>query len=158
VGQSYTANQFTNNQWIRGTGDIYDGAGNQTQLAAATGQYNTLGSSFTYDGENRLLTTNVANAGGPSFVYDGEGRRVQKISASGTTTYIHDAKGELAMEIGTAAPTASGTEYLTADTLGSTRLITDATGNPQRCIDYLPFGEEIPAGVDGRTGPCWMRL
>jgi RHS repeat-associated protein len=83
---------------------------------------------------------------------------VQKISASGTTTYIHDAKGELAMEVSTAAPTASGTEYLTGDTLGSTRLITDASGNPQRCLDYLPFGEEIPVGVNGRTGPCYETL
>jgi RHS repeat-associated protein len=83
---------------------------------------------------------------------------VQKITPSATTTYIHDAKGELAMEVSTAAPTASGTEYLTADTLGSTRLITDASGNPQRCIDYLPFGEEIPAGENGRTGPCYESL
>src|SRR5208283_972420 len=74
-----------------------------------------------------------------------------------TTTYIHDAKGELVAEYSTAAPTPSGTDYLTADTLGSTRLITDATGNPTRCIDYLPFGEEIPTGVDGRSG-CYGSL
>jgi len=166
-----SVSQFTaQNQWVRGTArascttpdapglsaDKYDCAGNQISVAQY-GSYETAASTFTYDGENRLLTTNIAQSGGPSFVYDGEGRRVQKISSSGTTTYIHDAKGELAMEVSTAAPTASGTQYLTADTLGSTRLITDASGNPQRCIDYLPFGEEIPAGVDGRTG-CYENL
>jgi RHS repeat-associated protein len=166
--QGAVAGQFPNNQWIRGTpvpcgpagnsGDQYDCAGNQTALAMAVSPYNQTASTFTYDGENRLLAASVGGQGGASFVYDGEGRRVQKITPSATTTYIHDAKGELAMELSTAAPTASGTEYLTADTLGSTRLITDASGNPQRCIDYLPFGEEIPAGVDGRTGPCYETL
>jgi RHS repeat-associated protein len=41
--------------------------------------------------------------------------------------------------------------------LGSTRLVTDASGNPVRCIDYAPFGEEIPSGVNGRTG-CYEAL
>jgi RHS repeat-associated protein len=167
-GQSTAANQFPNNRWVRGQvlpcgtsgkmGDKYDCAGNQIQLATAVSPYNQTGSTFTYDGENRLLGANVANQGGAGFVYDGEGRRVEKITPSATTTYIHDAKGELAMEVSTAAPTASGTEYLTADTLGSTRLITDASGNPTRCLDYLPFGEEIPAGENGRTGPCYESL
>jgi len=166
--QGAVAGQFPNNQWVRGTpvpcgpagnsGDQYDCAGNQTALAMAVSPYNQTASTFTYDGENRLLAASVGGQGGASFVYDGEGRRVQKITPSATTTYIHDAKGELAMEVSTAAPTASGTEYLTADTLGSTRLITDASGNPQRCIDYLPFGEEIPAGENGRTGPCYESL
>lgn len=42
-----------------------------------------------------------------------------------------------------------------ADALGSTRLVTDATGAPTRCYDYLPFGEEIGSGVNGRTGSCF---
>jgi RHS repeat-associated protein len=41
--------------------------------------------------------------------------------------------------------------------LGSTRLVTDGTGNVVRCIDYLPFGEEIPSGENGRTG-CYESL
>jgi len=39
--------------------------------------YSTPGSAFTYDGENRLLTANVAGTGVTSFVYDGEGRNRQ---------------------------------------------------------------------------------
>jgi RHS repeat-associated protein len=42
--------------------------------------------------------------------------------------------------------------FLTDDHLGSTRLVTDGSGNVLRCSDYLPFGEEIPAGMGGRTG------
>ena len=149
------ASQHTNNRWIRGAGDSYDAAGNQLSLAVY-GNYGSAGSSFAYDGENRLLAASVANGvGAATFVYDGEGRRVEKITASGTTTYIHDAKGDLAAEYSTAAPTVFGTQYLTADHLGSTRLITDPNGNPERCIDYLPFGEEIPAGIGVRSGPCY---
>ena len=51
--------------------------------------------------------------------------------------------------------TVSGTEYITADHLGSTRLVTDASGNSTRCYDYLPFGEEIPNGYGGRTASCF---
>ncbi|MGO9009674.1 MAG: RHS repeat domain-containing protein [Bryobacteraceae bacterium] len=146
----------SNNRLVRGAGDSYDGAGNQT--AWATVPPSASGSWFTYDGENRLLTANVANQGGASFVYDGEGRRVQKISSSGAvTTYVHDAMGNLAAEYSTAAPAAAGTQYLTSDFLGSTRLITDASGNPVRCFDYLPFGEEIPAGMNGRSG-CYETM
>ena len=43
-----------------------------------------------------------------------------------------------------------GTEYVTGDHLGSTRLLTNATGGVIRRFDYLPFGEEIPSGLYGR--------
>jgi RHS repeat-associated protein len=147
---TFPTSQFTNNQWKSNTGDAYDGVGNQTQLAASSGI-------FTYDGENRLLSANVLGEGTVTFAYDGEGHRMQKASGLGTTTYVHDAMGNLAAEYGTQASTATGTQYLTADTLGSTRLVTDVSGNSVRCIDYLPFGEEIPAGQNGRTG-CYEGL
>jgi RHS repeat-associated protein len=39
------------------------------------------------------------------------------------------------------------------DQLGSTRLLTDSSGNVARRYDYLPFGEEIPAdGIVRTTG------
>lgn len=62
----------------------------------------------------------------------------------------YNAAGELAAEYGGPAQT-PGTRYLTTDHLGSTRLVTDASGNVLSRHDYLPFGEEIPAGVGGRT-------
>lgn len=83
--------------------------------------------SFQYDAENRQ-TQGVVSGLTESYYYDGEGRRVAKANPSGTTTYIYDATGQLAMEFPTGSP-AVGTSYLTADTLGSTRLITDASGN-----------------------------
>jgi RHS repeat-associated protein len=45
----------------------------------------------------------------------------------------------------------SGTQWLTTDHLGSTRLVTDQSGNVAKTFDYLPFGEEI--GGTSSTGP-----
>jgi YD repeat-containing protein len=66
--------------------DRYDGAGNQISLAQSDGVYATPAGTFSYDGGNRLLAATVAHTSATSFVYDGEGRRVEKLSASGTTT------------------------------------------------------------------------
>jgi RHS repeat-associated protein len=78
-----------------------------------------------------------------TYTYDGDGRRVKKVSGSTTTVYVYDAQGQLAAEYAPVQPAACVTCYLTADTLGSTRMITDETGTPRECHDYLPFGEEI---------------
>ena len=70
-----------------------------------------------------------------------------------TTVYVYDAFGQLAAEYG-GAGTDSGTHYLTADMLGSTRLETSGTAQTGpivvRNYDYLPFGQEIGSGTAGR--------
>jgi len=38
--------------------------------------------------------------------------------------------------------------------LGSTRLVTSATGAERRCLDYLPFGEQMVEGM-GSRGACY---
>ena len=71
---------------------------------------------------------------------------------SGTATY--DAFGDLAAEYSTQAvvsPCGTNTCYLTVDHLGSTRMLTDSNGNTTKLYDYLPFGEELLAGQDGRS-------
>ena len=124
----------------------YDPAGNQTALPSRT---------FTYDAENRLIASAQPNSGAIGYVYDGEGRRVQKTivttGGAAVTNFVYDGLGQLAAEYSTAAPVASGTQYMIADTLGSTRLILDGTGAVKERMDYLPFGEEIPASVGPRT-------
>lgn len=40
---------------------------------------------------------------------------------------------------------------MTTDHLGSPRIATDQAGQVVSCHDYMPFGEEIYAGVGGRT-------
>jgi YD repeat-containing protein len=136
---------FWHNQWdpaSHGGANAYDAAGN---LTSAQG-----GAVSTYDAENRLAT---ANGGSDQYTYDGEGQRTTKVTPSGTTTYVYDASGELAAEYGSSSWT--GTEFLTTDQLGSTRLIT-TNGAVQTCIDYVPFGERIPATWGTRGGvPCY---
>ncbi|MGE3467284.1 MAG: RHS repeat-associated core domain-containing protein [Pyrinomonadaceae bacterium] len=52
----------------------------------------------------------------------------------------------------TAAPPANPTtSYLTTDHLGSPRVITDSTGNVTSRRDFMPFGEDLGAGVGPRT-------
>jgi RHS repeat-associated protein len=127
---------------------LFDTAGNQKQIG---------GFQFGYDSENRLtssvFTPTSASQTTAQYDYDGFGRRVRKTVNGQATTYVYDATGQLAVEYG--STTDAGTNYLTADHLGSTRLITDARGSVARCYDYLPFGEEIGNGTAGRTDPCF---
>lgn len=70
--------------------------------------------------------------------------------------YAYDApsltrkNGQLAAEYGD-GPSVSGTQYYTADHLGSTRLITDFQGAVVERLDYFPFGEGLALGVNGRS-------
>ena len=75
---------------------------------------------------------------------------MQKIMGGVATNYVYDAQGELAAEYAP-NPATTGTQYLMVDHLGSTRLVTNGTGTVVSRYDYLPFGEEIYAGVGGRT-------
>jgi hypothetical protein len=43
--------------------------------------------------------------------------------------------------------------YLSYDHLGSLRLVTDQSHDVVARHDYLPFDEEIPGGIAGRSGP-----
>ena len=106
-----------------------------------------------YDAENRLISSTISGAT-TQYGYDGDGRRVTKTQGSQTTTYVYDAMGQLVAEYG-GVSTGTGTQYVTTDMLGSTRLVTDASGNPVACYDYLPFGEQIASGTNGRTASCY---
>jgi RHS repeat-associated protein len=67
---------------------------------------------------------------------------VESSNASGQRVFVYDAFGNLAAEYSTVAPGALGTQYLTVDHLGSTRLVVNTYGNVER-HDYQPFGSEI---------------
>lgn len=122
------------------TANGYDVAGNQTQEG--------VGRMFTYDAENRQLTFN-ATAG--QYAYDGDGRRVKKIDSTGTTVFVYDAGGKMIAEYTSGNPSSNGTSYLTSDTLGSMRVVTKSDGTVKARYDYLPFGEELGAGIGQRT-------
>ncbi|MBZ5537620.1 MAG: hypothetical protein LAO31_16810 [Acidobacteriia bacterium] len=128
---------------INDPGYVHDNAGNLTYDPTSNAQYN-------YDAENRLVSA-AGNSGSGAYSYDGDGRRVKKVAGGVTTIFVYDAAGKLTAEYSTGGPAGTGTSFLTADHLGSTRLVTDASGAVISRHDYLPFGETIPAGVGGRT-------
>jgi hypothetical protein len=122
----------------------YDTSGNQTNQVRS-GQSETLN----YDSENRM--TEFVSGSTTSYVYDGDGRRVKKVVGTETTVFVYNAAGQLIAEYTTGQVQPDGTSYLTTDTLGSTRVVTDASGAVKARHDYLPFGEEIETSVGGRA-------
>ena len=124
----------------------YDNDGNATQVG---------GYGFAYDAEGRLESSSINNSA-TNFIYDAAGRRVMRRTPTGDTTYLYDAGGMLMAEYpSVASPAPCTTCYLSQDHLGSTRLELDGSGTAIGCHDFKPFGEEIEAGVDGRTRTCW---
>jgi RHS repeat-associated protein len=141
------------------TGWSYDNAGNLL---------NDGSHSYTYDGENKISKVDGASA----YVYDGEGQRVRKLVGenlrfvygiggqllaefSGATgsllkEYIYGTSGLLAT-IEPLAVNSNGTRYTTPDHLGSPRVVTNSSASLVSRHDYMPFGEELGAGVGGRT-------
>jgi RHS repeat-associated protein len=152
-------NLYFNTSNNRITGASYDSAGNL---------FNDGTHAYTYDAENKIATVDNVSA----YVYNGEGQRVRKLvgdnlrfvygisgqliadfsgpSGALQKEYIYGASGLLA----TIEPTAmnsNGTRYTTPDHLGSPRVVTNSGARVTSRHDYMPFGEEIGAGVGGRT-------
>jgi RHS repeat-associated protein len=136
-------NTANNRLVMSGTG--FDAAGNQTTLAPYT---------LEYDAEGRNTVVKLSGASSATFSYDGEGRRVRKAMNGGTTYYLYDALGQMAVEYSTEPPSSTGSSYLFADMLGSVRTITNDIGAVVECYDYLPFGRMLGSGVGGR-GSCY---
>jgi RHS repeat-associated protein len=108
-----------------------------------------------YDAEDRMVSETDVNGNTGTYTYDGNGLRVGKTVAGNTTTYVYDGFGYLAAEYSpatTSSPCGTQTCYPILDHLGSTRMLTDATGsNAVKRYDYLPFGQELLASINGRT-------
>jgi len=106
--------------------------------------------------------TETCDSTGPNnrtkYIYDGSGQRVQKVVGGGlTTTYVYGAAGDLTSEFVSGTPPSNPctTCYIVSDTLGSTRLMMDASsGSIVALHDYLPFGEEI-SGSPVRPGTLY---
>ncbi len=106
------------------------------------------------------------------YTYDGDGRRIKKIEwveslqeyhttiyvysglrvlyeknldTDQEATYVYGPTGRIAKKV-------SGLmSYYHRDQLGSTRLVTDESGNPVSEMSYKPFGETEKTGGDGET-------
>lgn len=119
----------------------------------AAGNAQTIGSySLVYDAENRQVSeTNTIGNPAAQYLYDGSGHRVQKTAGAISTIYVYDALDRLAAEYTTdASASPCQTCYLTADHLGSTRMVTGENAHVVSFHDYLPFGEEVSGNSVGR--------
>jgi RHS repeat-associated protein len=126
----------------------------------------------TYDAGNRM-TQAWANSQWQTYTYDGDGHRVRR-NVNGTETWqVYGIGGELLAEYAAnAGPSTPQKEYgyrngqllvtaessanihwLIPDQLGTPRMVADLSGSLSGISrhDYLPFGEELYAGVGGRT-------
>ena len=141
----WNASSLTNNRVIAWS---YDNAGNILSIPA-------LERSSTYDAENRQISATI-NGIAASYTYDSDGHRITKaVGGASATIYVYAPTGQLAAEYGTPTDTDTGTRYLTADPLGTTRLMSDVTASILNCYDYLPFGQELQAGTDARPTSCF---
>jgi RHS repeat-associated protein len=146
----------------------YDPAGNLTH-DSYTGKGNR-----TYDAENRM-TSAVSDIYGNSsvYTYDAAGKRVRRQTPTQNVWQVSGFDGELLVEYAAnSAPAQPQKEYayrngellvtaesggqvnwLVTDHLGTPRIIADLSGSLANIKrhDYLPFGEEIGAGVGDRT-------
>jgi len=141
----------SSNQWTGVDNPAsYDAAGNTTRVRTET---------MGYDAESRMTswTDSAVSGSTVTLTYDGDGRRITKTSnLLGTTTYVYDPAGNLAVEVGGGSAIGASTAYLTTDHLGSVRLVT--SGPSGACLgahDYLPFGEEIPGSWGRGAVPCY---
>ena len=121
----------------------YDAAGSMTSHPVLTP-----GGTITYDANNKKKTFTKTGLSVTTY-YDANDRRVceakVKGAATNTTIWAYNAFGALVAEYSTDTPTvADGVYYRTTDHLGSTRVVTDDTGQVRQRRDFFPFGEEIP--------------
>jgi len=137
--QSLAAYDSTRNRWNHA---VYDGAGNITSDLLRV---------FTYDADDHQTSIAVPGIGTTTYVYEGLGHRVQKIAGANAITYVYDAFSHLTAEYSANAATTAATNFLTADHLGSIRVVTDKSGNVVSRHDYLPFGEEIDSTLSARN-------
>jgi RHS repeat-associated protein len=112
----------------------YDKTGNLTQ--------DSEGKTFLYDAENHQKEVLINGISKGKYLYDGEGRRVKKISSTETTIFVYDGGGQLVAEYSTQQSATPQVSYLTADHLGSPRIITDNVGKVIARKDFNAFGDE----------------
>lgn len=152
----------------------YDFNGNQLSKLDGGGHYDEW--HYTWDFENRLTQAQLPFGESVSYQYDALGRRVQRSSTvSGETTqYTYDGQ-EVILDTNSDGNTVEylngpgvdnklavnhsqwGVFYLLHDQLGSTRVVTDATGGAIDHAAYDSFGSGTVSGVTryAYTGREW---
>ena len=131
------------NRYTPGQGFSYDRNGNLVGDPS--------GRSIVFDGTNRQVEIRGPNGNVEgTYFYDGEGRRVKKVTPLETTVFVY-AGGRLIAEYANVGPETRDTKYLTFDHLDTPRVVTNGSGAVISRRDYMPFGEELFAGIGARS-------
>ena len=109
-------------------------------------QGSTTIASYSYDGDN-LRTSKTVNGATTNFTWD-ETAGLPMLLVDGAERYIYGPLGEPIERI-----TATTATYLHQDHLGSTRLLTDATGSTVGTYTYSPYG-----ATQAHTGTASVNL
>jgi RHS repeat-associated protein len=162
-GSSYTYQPFNRLVAANGASFGYDANGNLTSKSDASGSW-----SYNWDYENRLKQASKSGGVSVTYSHDALGRRIQGTSStSGATKFVYDGADvirDLDAGGGTLADylngpgidnklrqTVSGTvAYFTTDHLGSTRVVTDASGNAIASVGYDSFGSVTSGSASTR--------
>ncbi len=152
-GSSYTYQTFNRLTAANGTSFSYNANGNLTSKTDATSSW-----TFTWDHENRMKEAIKSGGITITFAYDALGRRIQRTTnVGGATRFIYDDADVLRDLDGSGATIAdylngpgidnklrqnsNGTvTYLLIDHLGTTRALTDASGNVSAELSHDSFG------------------
>jgi RHS repeat-associated protein len=153
---------------VNGMAMTYDAAGNQTNDGSGLRKY---------DGENRMVEAYNGAVLVSQYIYGADGKRVKRIIGGQETWQVYGIGGELLAEYAAGgASSAAQKEYgyrngqmlvvwdssetedrrlqwMVQDHLGSTRMVVDRSGSLGgiRRRDFLPFGEELQAGIGIRS-------
>ncbi len=139
---------------VFGTTFTYDNNGNETNAGAWN---------HTWDYRNRM--TQVATGTATStYAYDYQNQRVRQTIGTATTLYPHkywDISGATSTSyiflgdslLATVAADgrSTTTRYIHSDHLGSTNVVTNASGTPFQVLDYLPYGGIRYSSSTGQT-------
>ncbi len=137
---------LTTNRFATGQGLTYDAAGNVTRDERFRMR------DLAYDANDRQKQSSALDGTGAVVsIYDGAGHRVAtKAGGQITNVMVYDAAGDLVAEYGGSVSN-NGTRYVVGDQQGTPRVVMNNSGGVASRHDYLPFGEEINAGVGMRA-------
>jgi RHS repeat-associated protein len=165
---SYSYQPFNRVVAIGSNTYTYDSNGNLMQKIDTNGTW-----TYAWDYENRLKQVTRPDSTTVSYKYDALGRRIQRSkSAGGSTNYIYDGVNVikdinsdgstvdylngLGVDDKLRQTSSAGTLYFTQDHLGSTRALTDTSGNVVESVNYDSFGNGASTlSRYGFTGREW---
>jgi RHS repeat-associated protein len=176
-GESYTYDQWANLTAIGVASSSYNGCTQESLSVTALSNNQLSATGFSYDASGNILTdghntygwnaeSEIKTAGGVNYTYDGDGDRIEKsngkiywygagseildesdLSGNITDEYIFFGGKRIARR-----DSSGNIVYYAADHLGTSRVVTNATGGILDQSDFYPFGgERILSSSSGNT-------